>query len=72
MQVKRSLLYDRELTLKFDNFLYSYNAVNGVPSCANDFLQNEIVRRQWGFEGYIVNRILYLVHIQSKVRDLFR
>ncbi|XP_065885424.1 uncharacterized protein [Dysidea avara] len=33
----------------------SYNAVNGVPSCANSFLQNTIVREQWGFEGYIVS-----------------
>ena len=33
----------------------SYNAVNGVPSCANDLLQNKIMRDEWGFEGYIVS-----------------
>ena len=36
------------------SIMCSYNAVNGVPSCANSFLQNTIVREQWGFEGYIV------------------
>ena len=36
-------------------FICSYNSVNGVPSCANDFLQNEIVRGEWGFTGYIVS-----------------
>ena len=43
------------------SIMCSYNAVNGVPSCANSFLQNTIVREQWGFEGYIVcNKIEYL------------
>ena len=42
------------------SIMCSYNAVNGVPSCANKFLQNTIVREQWGFEGYIVSVLLYL------------
>jgi beta-glucosidase len=32
----------------------SYNAINGVPSCANDLLQ-QTVRETWGFQGYIVS-----------------
>ena len=31
----------------------SYNRVNGVPSCANGELQNLLLRRKWGFDGYI-------------------
>lgn len=27
----------------------SYNAVNGVPSCANSYLLQTIVREDWGF-----------------------
>ena len=38
------------------SIMCSYNAVNGVPSCANKFLQNTIVREQWRFEGYIVSK----------------
>ncbi|GMI13164.1 hypothetical protein TrLO_g9199 [Triparma laevis f. longispina] len=33
----------------------SYNAVNGVPSCANDWLLNEVARNQWKFDGAIVS-----------------
>jgi beta-glucosidase len=32
----------------------SYNAIDGVPSCANRLLE-ETVRKQWGFGGYIVS-----------------
>mgnify|MGYP000343610470 CR=1 FL=1 len=33
----------------------SYNAVNGVPSCANSFLMNTVARGQWGFDGAITS-----------------
>ena len=36
------------------SIMCSYNAVNGVPSCANDLFNNKVVRDEWGFEGYIV------------------
>jgi beta-glucosidase len=32
----------------------SYNAINGVPACANDLLENT-VRGAWGFKGYVVS-----------------
>jgi beta-glucosidase-like glycosyl hydrolase len=31
----------------------SYNAVNGIPSCANDMLLTGYARQKWGFNGYI-------------------
>ncbi|KAG9404456.1 hypothetical protein AC1031_004663 [Aphanomyces cochlioides] len=33
----------------------SYNAVNGIPSCADKHLLTDIVRSKWGFDGYIVS-----------------
>jgi beta-glucosidase len=33
----------------------SYNAVDGVPACANSFLLDDLLRKQWGFEGYVVS-----------------
>jgi len=33
----------------------SYNAINGVPSCANDWLLNQVARKDWGFDGYITS-----------------
>ena len=33
----------------------SYNAVNGVPSCANDWLLKTVARGEWGFDGYVTS-----------------
>ncbi len=33
----------------------SYNAVNGVPSNINPLLLTEILKKQWGFQGFVVS-----------------
>jgi beta-glucosidase-like glycosyl hydrolase len=33
----------------------SYNAVNGVPMCANRDLLTNVLRDQWGFDGYVTS-----------------
>jgi len=33
----------------------SYNALYGVPNCANPFLLTDILRKQWGFDGFVVS-----------------
>lgn len=33
----------------------SYNEVNGVPSCASFFLNTQVFRQLWGFDGYITS-----------------
>ena len=38
------------------SIMCSYNAVNGVPSCANGAIQNDIVRKQWGYQGFFVSQ----------------
>lgn len=37
------------------SLMCSYNAVNGVPSCANDWLLKTVARDAWGFDGAIVS-----------------
>jgi beta-glucosidase len=32
----------------------SYNRLDGVPACANDRLLGAVLRREWGFTGYVV------------------
>ena len=32
----------------------SYNAINGVPTCASDGLLNEALRTHMGFDGFVV------------------
>ena len=33
----------------------AYSALDGVPDCANSFLLTDLLRKQWGFEGYVVS-----------------
>jgi len=40
---------------KVSGLMCSYNAVNGVPSCANQWLQNTLARGEWEFDGYITS-----------------
>ncbi|XP_052554728.1 uncharacterized protein LOC128088344 [Tympanuchus pallidicinctus] len=37
------------------SFMCSYNRINGVPACANKKLLMDILRGEWGFEGYVVS-----------------
>jgi beta-glucosidase len=43
----------------------AYSALNGIPDCASSFLLTDILRQQWGFEGYIVSDC-------DAVGDIFR
>ncbi|HEX4687600.1 MAG TPA: beta-glucosidase BglX [Nocardioides sp.] len=31
----------------------SFNAINGVPGCANPYTETEILKHEWGFDGFI-------------------
>jgi beta-glucosidase len=33
----------------------AYNSVHGVPCCASSFLLDDLLRKQWGFDGYVVS-----------------
>jgi len=38
-----------------DSTMCSYNAVNGVPACANAFLLQKTLRDDWDFHGYVTS-----------------
>lgn len=40
---------------KAQSIMCAYNAVDGVPACANKELMNDILRDQWEFDGFIVS-----------------
>ncbi len=40
---------------KVESVMGAYNAVYGVPCNASEFLLNEILREEWGFEGHVVS-----------------
>ena len=33
----------------------SFNTINGVPASANPFILNQILRKEWGFDGMVVS-----------------
>lgn len=39
---------------KVQSVMCVYNAVNGVPGCANEELMENYLRKSWGFKGYVV------------------
>ncbi|MFY0607713.1 MAG: glycoside hydrolase family 3 C-terminal domain-containing protein, partial [Cyclobacteriaceae bacterium] len=40
---------------KVEGVMGAYNAVYGKPACASPFLLQEILREEWGFDGYVVS-----------------
>jgi len=36
-----------------DTVMCSFNAINGVPGCGNDYTMNRILKGEWGFDGFI-------------------
>jgi beta-glucosidase len=38
-----------------DSFMCVYNAIDGVPGCANNFLLQKTLREGWKFKGYVVS-----------------
>jgi beta-glucosidase len=36
-----------------DTVMCSFNAINGVPGCANSETETDILKDQWGFDGFI-------------------
>lgn len=37
------------------SYMCSYNAINGVPSCANRELLTDLLRGTWKFDGFVVS-----------------
>ncbi|HEY7706928.1 MAG TPA: beta-glucosidase BglX [Gaiellaceae bacterium] len=36
-----------------DTAMCSFNAINGVPGCGNDYLMNRILKGKWRFDGFV-------------------
>ena len=37
------------------SLMSAYNSINGIPCAHHDWLQNKVLRDEWGFEGFIVS-----------------
>src|SRR5581483_11288518 len=50
---------------KADSVMCAYNAVDGIPACANTDLLQQRLKTDWGFQGYIVSDC-------GAISDIFR
>ena len=50
---------------KVKSIMCSYNAVNNMPSCGNDYFMNEVARGEWNFDGFFVCVLLIIVVHQN-------
>jgi len=56
--MRESDLLTFEIALKFSQsgaVMCSYNLVNGVYACENNYLLNEVLKKDFGFQGFIVS-----------------
>ncbi|CAM4929077.1 unnamed protein product [Rotaria socialis] len=57
------------------SIMCSFNAINGVPACANKFLMDTIARKSFHFDGFVISdcggidTIMYDHHFTSTVED---
>jgi beta-glucosidase len=59
---------------KAQSIMTAYNAINGIPCTANKWLLTDILRNEWGFNGYIVSDcgapgFLYTPHNYAPTRE---
>ena len=43
----------------------SFNAINGVPGCANRYLETKTLKRRWGFDGFIESDYTAVAELRS-------
>lgn len=48
------------------NIMASYNEVNGVPSHANGWMLNDVLRGEWGFKGAVVSDYFAVKELNSR------
>lgn len=61
---ERSLLqyflppFERAVKAGAGSVMTAYNSIDGIPCSANPWLLNDILRKEWGFSGFVVSDLL--------------
>jgi beta-glucosidase len=62
-------------TFPIQSLMASYNEIDGIPSHANNWLLNDVLRREWGYQGAVVSdyygirELVTRHHLYSDVKD---
>ena len=43
----------------------AYNSIDGIPCSANSWLLNDLLRNQWGFDGFVISDLLSISGLTS-------
>ena len=50
------------------NVMMSHNELNGIPCHTNSWLMNDVLRKQWGFKGFVVSDWMDIEHCVDQHR----
>ena len=50
--------FERAVKSGAGSVMTAYNSIDGIPCSANSWLLNEILRKDWGFKGFVVSDLL--------------
>jgi beta-glucosidase len=62
-------------TFPIQSVMASYNEIDGIPSHANSWLLNDVLRREWGYQGAVVSdyygirELVTRHHLYDNVKD---
>lgn len=45
------------------SFMMAHNELNGIPCHSNEYLMKDILRKEWGFKGFVVSDWMDIEHI---------
>jgi beta-glucosidase len=48
------------------SIMAAYNSINGLPCSADPWLLTEVLKKEWGFKGYVVSDYFSVEHIFTK------
>jgi beta-glucosidase len=57
---------------KAQSVMSSYNAINGVPSAVNRWLLTDVLRTQWGFDGFVTDDLACCASASASVPSIPR
>lgn len=50
--------FEKAVKVGASSVMTAYNSIDGVPCSSNPWLLNDILRKQWGFNGFVVSDLL--------------
>ncbi|ACK42995.1 MULTISPECIES: glycoside hydrolase family 3 N-terminal domain-containing protein [Dictyoglomus] len=48
------------------SLMAAYNSLDGIPCSSNKWLLTDVLRKEWGFKGYVVSDYFSVLHLMTK------